>query len=672
MTKRRITPEDLLRIQFVADAQWNPSGDRILFQHKAIVRNKSASNLATVDLDGNVRFLTRGEKGAGQGRWIGDGHYVGFQRTDEDGNGQVFLLPADGGESYPLTNLPPGSIGRIEWSPDGTHVALAFRPAAPDRTKAAEKDRESHRLSTPPWVIDDIWYRLDGDGYFGGQRYAIHILRVDDLAKGVATEIGVYRGAPDGIYSFSWAPDSASLVVAHTAETHPFRSKPNDQLYIVQLDGSGTRVPGLPRGEKSEPRISPDGQWIAYAGDTDEDDPWGTRNTKIYLVPFTGGEPRDLTGHQDFDMQVATLSDTAEAAFNAVLRWRADGSGLYTQVGHQGETQVGFVSVSGGVELLTAGHHALVFGSADPLGRVAVAYSTPTQIPEIAVVQPELGTGNLVPKLLTDFNHDLMEELHLVAPESVWVESTDGARVHTWILRHEDDPTPAPTCLNVHGGPHTQYGWTFFLEFQVQAAQGYTVAYSNPRGSKGYGEAWCAAIRGDWGNKDWADVEAVTRYLQNHPAVDANRIAIMGGSYGGYMTNWAIGHSKAYKAAITDRCVSNMVSMAGNSDFPFNKDGYFKGVAWGSLEDIRELWRQSPIAYFEGVTTPTLVIHSEGDLRCNVEQGEQVFTALQQQGVPSRFVRYPSTTSHGMSRSGPPDLRLHRLGEYLNWLEKWL
>ena len=149
-------------------------------------------------------------------------------------------------------------------------------------------------------------------------------------------------------------------------------------------------------------------------------------------------------------------------------------------------------------------------------------------------------------------------------------------------------------------------------------------------------------------------------------------MGVLGGSYGGYMTNWIIGHCDDFKAAVTDRCVSNMVSMAGNSDFPFNKDGYFKGVAWGSLEEIKELWRQSPIAYFENVNTPTLVIHSEGDLRCNIEQSEQVFTALQQQGVDSRFVRYPVTTSHGMSRSGPPDLRLHRLNEIGTWMDKYL
>jgi len=161
-------------------------------------------------------------------------------------------------------------------------------------------------------------------------------------------------------------------------------------------------------------------------------------------------------------------------------------------------------------------------------------------------------------------------------------------------------------------------------------------------------------------------------WMQLHDEIDSTRMGIMGGSYGGYMTNWAIGHTKAFKAAITDRCVSNLVSACGNADFPFNARGNFGGTAYGDLADIKPLWRQSPIAFFKGVTTPTLVIHSEGDLRCNIEQSDQVYAALQAQNVPSRYVRYPAETSHGMSRNGPVDLRMHRLGEILDWWAKWI
>ena len=226
-----------------------------------------------------------------------------------------------------------------------------------------------------------------------------------------------------------------------------------------------------------------------------------------------------------------------------------------------------------------------------------------------------------------------------------------------------------PAILQVHGGPHTQYGESFFHEFQVLAAAGYVVVYANPRGSKGYGEEFCDCIRGDWGNKDWQDVQAVTKSIQDLPFVDSRRIGIMGGSYGGYMTNWAIGQTHEYKAAITDRCVSNLVSMAGSSDIPLVPGDYWDGNNW---DDVEELWNQSPMKYMGNVKTPTLVIHSEGDLRCTVEQGEQVYATLRLLGVPTRFVRYPRETSHGLSRNGPTDLRMHRLEQIVRWWKEWL
>jgi acylaminoacyl-peptidase len=223
--------------------------------------------------------------------------------------------------------------------------------------------------------------------------------------------------------------------------------------------------------------------------------------------------------------------------------------------------------------------------------------------------------------------------------------------------------------VQVHGGPHGQYGVAFFHEMQLLAAQGHVVAYGNPRGSKGYGRDHCAAIRGRWGTVDWEDVSDTIDFLRGLAGVDASRVGISGGSYGGYMTNWAIAHRRDLKAAITDRCVSNLLSFAGNSDFPIFPGEYWSGTTWDSPE---ALWASSPIRLFKGVRTPTLIIHSEGDLRCNVEQAEQVHAALCVQGVPTRFVRYPASTSHGMSRNGPPALRMHRLREILAWWDRWL
>ena len=197
----------------------------------------------------------------------------------------------------------------------------------------------------------------------------------------------------------------------------------------------------------------------------------------------------------------------------------------------------------------------------------------------------------------------------------------------------------------------------------------YAVFFSNPRGSKGYGRDHTAVIKGCWGTADWTDMQAVRDFMIDHPNVDTKRMGVMGGSYGGYMTNWIIGSCNDFAGAITDRCVANMVSMGGNSDWIEDEDQYFPGNFWSHPEPR---WEQSPIRLFGNVKTPTLIIHSEGDLRCNIEQAEQVFAALQLRSVPSRFVRYPRNTSHGMSRCGPPDLRLHRLHQILQWWERWL
>jgi acylaminoacyl-peptidase len=593
---------------------------------------------------------------------------------------QIFLLDTQGGEACKLTALSEGSLGEAIWSPDSSKIAFTFRPCLPDATQAAVKERTEKGLSSAPMVFDDIKYRLDGDGYFGNQRYELIVI---DVKKALAAggdlgraEICSYNGDVHGDYEFCWSPDSMELAITHSANKHPFLDPPNDQIFRLNCSSGEVRqIAGLPKGRKAAPRWSPDGHWLAYAGEVDENDPWGVRNTKVYLASVEGGAPKDLTGHQDFDCQVATLSDTRDATFGVSMQWALDGSGLFVEIGTRGETQLGFVSVEGGVSLLTHGHHAILVGSLSSNGkRIAATFITSVTLGQVAVLEPELVTGEWVPKILTDFNREFLEEVEILEPTELLIPTTDGLQLHGWVLKPKNvgETAQRPAVLQVHGGPHAQYGWTFFHELQCQAACGLIVVYTNPRGSSGYGEAWTSAIRGDWGNKDWEDIEAVTQWMLDQPDIDSSRIAIMGGSYGGFMTNWAIGHSDKYRCAITDRCVSNLISMAGNSDFPFNRDGYFGGVAYGDLEDIKPLWRQSPLAYFKNVKTPTLIIHSAGDLRCNIEQGEQVFSALQLEKIESKMVRYPETTSHGMSRSGPPDLRIHRLNEILNWLGKYL
>ncbi len=687
MPKRPITPQDLLNIQFVGDPQINPDGSRILFSKKHINdKNKYITNLFTVDPDGQTQQWTQGEGGAGCGRWSKDGSQIAFISGREGKQQQIFVIPTSGGEARKLTSLPEGSIGEIKWAPDGSKIAFTFRELDPLWTDGAKKEREEKGLSIPPRELDSAWYRLDGDGYFGNQRYGIYLV---DTQTGKHREL--YKKCPLGFYSFDWSPSSDELAISHSVNKNPWADKPNDQIFRVSIsDGQAWQLEGLPKGEKGSVSWSPDGASLAYFGDHSEDDPWGVRNSKLYVVPSGGGKFTCLTDKDDYCLSVMGLSDTKEAYGYAMLEWSPDSKAIYVSIGWHGETQLGFVQVDRGcVEILTSGKHTITVGNLSKDGeKFACLFGTATQLNEVGIFElsgvgvapaqnPRSKAGpttSLAPRVLTSFNKKFHGDIQLVEPEDFWLDSPDGAKVQCWVMKPVGylEPKRYPSILEIHGGPHAQYGWAFFHEFQVLAAQGYVVVYTNPRGSKGYGEEHCAAIRGAWGDRDWVDIQSVTTWMQHQPYIHPGQMGVMGGSYGGYMTNWVVGHTNEFKAAITDRCVSNLVSMAGNSDFPINKDGYWKGYAWGDLDAIKDLWRQSPIAYFDKVETPMLIIHSEGDLRCNVEQGEEVFAALQVRGIDSRFVRYPSTTSHGLSRGGPPDLRLHRLGEIISWWDKYL
>ena len=687
--QRAITPEDLLCLVGVGDAQMSPDGSHVLFVRK-VVNDRNAYETSLWVADAAARrtphALTKGPKDS-HARWSPDGAQVAFIRAEANKAPALMVVAAKGGAPRVAAAMPHGTIRDLAWSPCGTRIAFSFRATAAEWTPEAADARRMSGASTPPRAIDDMWYRLDGDGYFGAQRFALYVVSVGGgtgkagagKARGAKSKADaakperVFDRDTLGTFTYDWAPDGSAIVIAANTDPRALWKPEETGLYVLTLGAPGKhrfgRLVGLPAGPKSHPRWSPDGLHIAYAGRVGKDSAYSTANLELFVHDLAARRARSLTAGTDACLMAATLTDTGDASFDPQLRWLPDGSAIFFRVGWHGGGLIASMGLDGGpIAFHSEPGEEASLGSFSADGwRLACIRSTPTQPGEVHVAEVQ---GALFPmRRVTGFNDALVAELRLAEPEERWVKAKDGHPVQCWVMRPQGARGRLPAILEVHGGPHAQYGLTFFHEFQLLCAQGYEVWFSNPRGSKGYGERHTAAIRGAWGTKDWVDVQAVLKAMRASKGVDRQRIGIMGGSYGGYMANWAVAHDHGFRAAITDRCVSNLISHAGNSDHPEVPDRYWKGAVWDRPE---ALWKASPIAHFKGVRTPMLIIHSEGDLRCNVEQGEQVYTALCTQGVPARFVRYPRESSHGLSRMGPPDLRIHRLREIVAWWAKWM
>lgn len=678
MSRRLITAEDLKAFKLAGDPQFSPDGAKVLFSVRSCgEKNKYVTQLHLIDLaSGNQKQWTQGEGGS-HGRFTPDGSHVAFLSGRSKPLPGLFVIPTDGGEPRNLIKMPEGGLAWFKHSPDGKWIVASFREQPENRTSTAAKKREEEGLSSPPWELTSLWNRLDGDGFFGDARFHLYLINAETGEHKV-----LFDKDAMGFASCDWLPDSSGLIICHSKGKSPWMDLPDAHFSLIDLKGKLKPLKTGVKGPKGTPRVSPDGKNLAWLG-TDVVEPWGAPSDRVWSMPIDGSSPAvKVSGDNDLDFGNMTLSDcnfgfVSDGGGSGFLAWSPDGTKLYSAVGHHGEVQlVSLDPATQKVEFLTKGEHMFIpCQLSSDGGRVVGILGDTTHLPEVAVV--ELGGEGTI-KPLTKLNAWVNEEIKLSHPEPHWIDSTDGVKVQAWVMNPPElkgakkKSKKGPGVLTIHGGPHTQYGCAFFHEFQLMAAQGWTVVFSNPRGSRGYGEAFCRVISGDWGHKDWDDIQAVTKWMKSLPGVDSSRLGVMGGSYGGYMTNWVIGHCHDFRAAITDRCVSNWISMIGTSDFPMNKDEYFGGTPYGPISKIEPVWKQSPMSAFDKVQTPTLIIHSEGDLRCPIEQGDQVFAALQARGIESRFVRYPANTSHGLSRNGPMDMRQHRLGEILSWWKKHL
>lgn len=663
-TKRLITAEDVLTLQNVEDVQISPDGAQVAFIRTITdaEKNKYQSEIWLVPSDGSQspRQFTGGQASASSPRWSPNGTRIAFVSDREDDAAQIFLIAADGGEALALTTLEPGGIQGLHWSPDGSQIAFLYRATPAEYVKKAVEERKEKGLSSPPRVHTRLFYRLDGFGYFDGEYWQAAVADVSTGGTKVLTSGEFSCG------SVTWSPDGKTL--AFLSDRRPDGDALPDadtQIWTIPAASGELTQINAPNGDKSGLAWSPDGTQFAYIGNPDALDQWGTNNDRVFVLPVSGGEARDLTGHTDKAVGSLTISDVGGGGGEDLV-W--DVNRLLFPISENGDTRIYGIPASGGdLRPVTPPEHvASSFSVAANADMLAYALGSPTAPAEVVINELFLGGPQV-----THLNQVWLDTVALQTPEPFAIPNGSGSEVPGWFLTPPDfkaDGT-APLVVYVHGGPHLQYGNMLFHELQWLAAQGYVVAYANPRGSKGYGEAHTKAIKGNWGGPALADVEAVVDEAVQRGYADPNKTAIIGGSYGGYLTAWAIGHTDRFACAIADRLVNDLPSMAGTCDFPWSHGTYYKGNAWN---DPSDLWHHSPLAYAGKINTPLLLVHSDGDLRCPVSQAEELFAALRLQRKPVEFVRYPAETSHGLSRNGPPDMRLDRLQRNLAWLDKHL
>ncbi|MCH7472550.1 S9 family peptidase [bacterium] len=667
---RPVTTGDLYRLRQLADCQLTPDGKSLITAMDSINKeeNKKVMHLYLQPTRGGaLRQFTRGEHVDHHPRVSPDGKLIAFISNRSE-KSQVHLIRSDGGESWQLSKME-GNISGFAWAPDSKRLAVVFSPQDEEAKEREKLRKQGKKGKDAPKVrrITRFLYRMDGAGFFPEGKSELHIVNAGTGKAPLLVKDGKDNDQP------AFTPDGRSVVFVSNKSKDPELDFLRYDLWLVAASGKG-KVQKIATfdGPSYSPAVSPDGKLVAFRGWPDPHMMWNERNARLYAAPLSGGKPVELGSGLDRPVENLSINDTWGLPSTAPPLWSPDGTSIYSVVTTDGNTEAYRFEVEGGAcaPVFSEPGVVLDFAIDFDAGKLYVSHSS-TGIPG-DLYSCRMGGAGL--KRLSRVNESWLGRRDLGQVREVWVKGDGGHKIHGWIMTPPgfSPKRKYPAILYIHGGPSVAYARAIIHEFNYLAGKGYVVFFCNPRGSHGYGVKHLSAISRKWGDNDYKDVMKFTDYvLRSCPFVDRGRLGVTGGSYGGYMTNWIIGHGNRFKAAVTQRSVSNFLSFYGSSDVGFH---FHKGFGWNSKspwEDKKRFLDMSPMTYLPNAKTPTLVIHSEGDLRCPIEQGEQVYVQLKLQGVDTEFVRFPEE-SHGLSRGGRTDRRIERLERISGWFDKYL
>ena len=677
--RRNITEKDLFNFTWIGDPQVSPDGSTVAFVKVTVNEKKDGYNTSiwSVPTSGGEPLRLTSSSRDSSPRWSPDGKYLAFVRvTEKDGKPdqpQLFMLPMTGGESFQFTSVPKGA-SQPSWSPDGKSIAFISSTNPDDLAKQnnaeAKKASADEQRESDVRLITRAVYRANAAGYLDPKRpQHLWVVRAPRNAgeKVTPKQLTSGRFSEDDVV---WATDSSRIYFTTDRLDEPYYELSKTEIYSVPaIGGEPTMLTSFRMGSGGF-SISPDGKRMAFIAST-------TEPVRSYSQPdlwvmdiAPGAQPRNLTANLDYDIGAGLTGDNAppRAGGGRTPIWTADGRGIITIYAKEGIAKLARFDAATGKETdITRGKQTVVSYDATPDGsRIVYSISTPTVIGELYLQDRE---GQ--PRQLTRINDGLFSQLNLTEPEEIWYTSFDGKKVQAWLQKPPDfDPQKKyPLILNIHGGPHAAYGYVFDHEFQWMAAKGYVVLYPNPRGSTTYGQDFGNIIQHRYPGDDYKDLMAGVDEVLKKGYVDEGRMGVTGGSGGGLLTNWVVTQTPRFKAAVSQRDISDWTTFWYTADFWLFNPTWFQKAPF---EDPQDFDKRSPITYVKNIQTPLMFILGDEDWRTPPSAGgEQLFRALKYLKRPTVMVRFPDE-SHELSRSGKPWHRVERLQHIVGWMDKYL
>ena len=706
--KRNITEKDLFDFVWIGDPQVSPDGSYVAFVRVTVNEKKEGYNTSiwAVPIAGGEEphQLTKGDHDSVP-RWSPDGKFLLFLRATEK-NGkpeppQLAILPMAGGDSFVFTDLPKGAA-TPSWAPDGRTIAFTSETNAEDlakQEKKKSKEEESKKAGSgnapagadehesDVRVITRAIYRQDNEGY-ADPKHPTHIWLV--AAPHSADEKVKPRQLTTGRFDEEntiWSKDGSQIYFTSRQLDEPYYELPRTDLYsTAAAGGKPTKITTIDLDTGGGPdsgvlSLSPDGKQVAFTAATTQPVNSYTQPDLWILDLLPNAKPRNLTASFDFDVPGFVIADSAPPRAGGRNKpiWTADGRGVIAVYTKEGKANLALFDVpvaqdadpgTAGVHDLTSGNQGVMsFRALPDASKLIYVVSTPTRINDLFVL--DRATPGATPTQLTHLNDQLLSKLNLTEPEEIWYDSFDGKHIQAWLQKppNFDPHKKYPLILNIHGGPHVAYGHIFDHEFQWMAAKGYVVLYPNPRGSTSYGQEFANVIQYHYPGDDYKDLMSGVDEAIKGGYIDDKKLGVTGGSGGGLLTNWVVGQTNRFAAAVAQRDIASWEDWWYSADFTLFHPTWFKVPPF---EDPQEYRARSPINYMKNVTTPMMFILGEADYRTPPGAGgEQMFRGLKFRKIPTVMVRFPNE-SHELSRSGQPWHRVERLQHIVGWFDHWL